>query len=70
MGRNILYSTGTDLVLRSWHLESLEEVGVVQVCGQVNVPTVGRATLQPEAKVEGSRLSSGSSRWDSECHGV
>ncbi len=35
VGRNLLYSTGTDLVLRSWQLDTLEEVGVVQVCGGV-----------------------------------
>ncbi len=31
IGRGILYSAGTDLCLRSWHLETLEEVGIVQV---------------------------------------
>lgn len=30
IGRGVLYSAGTDLCLRSWQLESLEEVGVVQ----------------------------------------
>ena len=31
VGRGVLYSAGTDLCLRSWHLDTLEEVGLVQV---------------------------------------
>ncbi len=31
IGRGILYSAGTDLCLRSWHLETLEELAIVQV---------------------------------------
>lgn len=31
VGRNILYSAGSDLSLRSWHIDSLEEIGVVKV---------------------------------------
>lgn len=31
VGRGILYSAGSDLSLRSWHIDSLEEIGVVKV---------------------------------------
>ena len=31
IGRGILYSAGSDLSLRSWHIDSLEEIGVVKV---------------------------------------
>ena len=31
VGRGILYSTGTDLSLRSWQLESVSELGKVEV---------------------------------------
>ena len=30
-GNGILYSAGTDLYIRSWHLDSLEEIGCTQV---------------------------------------
>ena len=33
VGRGILYSAGSDLSLRSWHIDSLEEIGVVKVHG-------------------------------------
>ena len=31
VGRGILYSAGSDLSLRSWQIDSLEEIGVVKV---------------------------------------
>ena len=31
VGRGILYSAGSDLSLRSWHIDSLDEIGVVKV---------------------------------------
>lgn len=37
VGRGILYSAGTDLSLRSWHIDSLEEIGIVKVHVQVLV---------------------------------
>ena len=35
VGRGILYSAGTDLYIRSWNLESLEEIGSVQMAPAV-----------------------------------
>ena len=32
VGNGMLYSAGTDLFIRSWNLDSLEEIGSAQVC--------------------------------------
>ncbi len=32
-GSGIMYSSGTDLRVRSWHLDSLEEIGSIEVSG-------------------------------------
>lgn len=38
IGHGILYSAGMDLCIRSWHVESLEEIGCVQVCCLTTTP--------------------------------
>jgi WD40 repeat protein len=38
VGHGILYSAGTDLCIRSWHLDSLEEIGSVQVIESISTP--------------------------------
>ena len=31
IGNGILYSSGTDMFVRTWHLDSLEEIGSIEV---------------------------------------
>ena len=43
--RGVLYSSGTDLALHSWYIDTMEEVGAVQVNASVLLPLLTLLSL-------------------------
>ena len=57
VGRGILYSAGSDLSLRSWHIDSLEEIGVVKVqCMAVAYSTTSTCPMHVHVQMYSGKI--------------